>query len=315
MKMTKLLLTMLPIASLLMTSCKDKTETNNLSILVPTGGPAIAFYKYAEDPKFQTNNNPGVAIKNAVVAEEIDVAVLPTNLCFNLIQKQHVNYKLAATITFGNFYLVSTGHDNDQTLNEGDYIVLFQNNNLPDYLFHYVFGDSYNETIRYVGSSNDAERVLTSDNDLEVANGLGEPVDYVLISEPNLTRALTANTNCSLCKNMTDEYKTKSGASDLFQASIIISNNVARSEADKFLDNIEKDIRDARENPELIEDGMKKADQPSMFYGIDPTLAKNLTANGNKLAIGFKRAKDNKQSIDAFLSLFNLGETNEEIYY
>ena len=48
------------------------------------------------------------------------------------------NYKLAASITFGNFYIASTGIDEDDIMDKDDYIVLFSMGATPDLIFHYV---------------------------------------------------------------------------------------------------------------------------------------------------------------------------------
>ena len=150
MKNTKLLLTLSVMTSILVTGCNKNTTHNSnpdgLSILCPTGAPSIAFYNFADDLNFQTNDNAATGIKPVVVNGGVDIAVLPTNLCVQLINTAHVNYKLAATITFGNFYLASTGNDDNETMDQGDYIVAFQQGGVPDKVFHYIY---YQQQLTY----------------------------------------------------------------------------------------------------------------------------------------------------------------------
>ena len=301
--------------STLLTSCGSKERANTLSILVPTGAPSVAFYNYSDDPKFQTNDNAATGIKSQVVNGSVDVAVLPTNLCVNLISTAHVNYKLAATITFGNFFIASTGNDDNDVMDDGDYIVLFQQNGLPDKLFHYLYGNAFDTNIRYANASNDCANILSNDSDNFVINPLNQKVDYVMISEPDLSIAMSYNSDVSIYKNIQEEYVSKTGGLKLFQASILINNNVSKELGDEFLNNLNKDIARAREDASVIEQGMNKDDLAEMHFRVKPSLAKSLTENGNKLGLGFEMARDNKQAIDSFLNLFGMENTNEEIFY
>ena len=70
-----------------------------------------------------------------------DVIVAPTQGGLTQIVKQQAEYKIAATITFGNFYLISTGRDEDNTLNKGDKVCYFQKDDVPGKVFNYVYGD------------------------------------------------------------------------------------------------------------------------------------------------------------------------------
>ena len=44
-------------------------------------------------------------------------------------------------------------------------------------------------------------------------------------------------------------------------------------------------------------------------------MAENVLRNNNGMGLGFKLAKPNKEAIDNFLALFNIEETDEEIYF
>ena len=284
-----------------------------VSVLCPTGAPAIAFYNYAQDSNFETNSNASEGILPLMVKGEKDVVILPTNAGVQAITKKNAPYKLAATITFGNVYLASTGHDADNTLNDGDYIVLFSQGQVPDLLFHYVFGDTLDSNAHYVANGTDAAKCLKSGKNLTSAN---EDVDYVLIAEPALQNVINTTPNVTIAKNIQEEYKTKSNGLEIFQASVFINNNLENAKAKSFLKQIEKDVKDGLKDVNKVKEGLKKAENLTTLYGVPSVeVVEQTFANNNSMGLGFKNAKENKGAIDNFLSLFNIASTNEEIYF
>ena len=249
----------LPILSTLalLAGCASQGPNNlEVSVLCPTGAPAIAFYNYAQDSNFETNSNASEGILPLMVKGEKDVVILPTNAGVQAITKKNAPYKLAATITFGNVYLASTGHDVDNTLNDGDYIVLFSQGQVPDLLFHYVFGDTLDSNAHYVANGTDAAKCLKSGKNLTSAN---EDVDYVLIAEPALQNVMNTTPNVTIAKNIQEEYKTKSNGLEIFQASVFINNNLENAKAKSFLKQIEKDVKDGLKDVNKVKEGLKKA--------------------------------------------------------
>lgn len=283
----------------------------NFSIVTPTGAPAIAFYKYSTNSNFQTNSDPSNIIP-MMVNETVDVAVLPTNAAIQAINGKKVNYKLAATITFGNIFVAATGNDNDGTMGSDDYIVSFQQGAVPDKIFHYVYGNDLDNALHYVSNAQEAAKCLKTGKNLIDD---GKAVDYVVLAEPALTNVLSSTPGRTLYSNLQELYKVKSGNLSIFQASLLVSNKLSRDSVDRFLTSLEKDIKDGLENPTLIEEGLKSNSASEALYGIKPEIAKVATLNNNGMGLGFAIAKDNKEAIDLFLSLFGTGATNEEIYY
>ena len=78
-------------AALMLVACNNQPSESNseskapeydrtsLSIIAPTGAPALVFYNYAKLEKFETNSNPAEGILPLMVAGKKDVVVLPTN--------------------------------------------------------------------------------------------------------------------------------------------------------------------------------------------------------------------------------------------
>ena len=292
----------------LLAGCSSKPAyEHNLSVICPTGAPALAFYNFASDPNFETNSEPSNIIPMMKQGLK-DVVVLPTNAGVNAIVKQKVDYKIAATITFGNLYVAATGHDDDGVMDKDDYIVLFSEGSVPDLVFHSIYGTDLNDGIRYVGDVQKASQCLMSGKDITRNN---EDVDYVLIAEPAFTTVRSKKDNVSEYADLQKLYKEKFDA-EIFQASVFIKNGV---DASLFLSSLEEDINKAIENPDIIAEILSEIENPQGVFGVPPEMASKVTKNGNRMGLGFKLAKENKEGIDKFLSVFSISETSEEIYY
>ena len=303
---------LLLLVSLTLTGCSSKEEGKaNLRIATPTGAPAVAFYNYSTSDNFQTNSDPSNIIP-MMLNETIDVAVLPTNTGIQAITGKKVNYKIAATITFGNIFIGATGNDDDGVMDADDYIVSFQQGAVPDKIFHYVYGDLLDNALHYVSNGQEAAKCLKTGKNLAED---GKAVDYVVLAEPALTTVISSTPGRSFYANLQNLYKVKSGDLQIFQASLFVNNKLERTAVDKFLEDLEKDINAGISNPELIQQGLAANSAAEALYGIKPEQAKAVTANNNGMGLGFALAKDNKEAIDLFLSLFGIGATNEEIYY
>ena len=302
------LLILLATSSMTLVGC-NKAQPE-LSIMTPTGAPALAFYNHVTDAKFETNSVPNNILTEMVGASK-DVVVLPTNVGVKAIVSQNVQYKIAATITFGNFHVAATGHDDDGVMGADDYIVLFQKNNVPDKLFHAVYGNSLDAGLHYVDDVSWAAKCLIQGKD--VTTETKDPVDYVLIAEPAFTSAKAQKATITEYANIQEKYKEVQTA-DIFQASVFIKNGV---DATSFLENLKGEVEAVIANGDLIVEKTSSlsAEDAQTRLGVAPQVAANVTKNGNGMGLGFKYARENKEGIDKFLSLFGMNATSEEIYY
>lgn len=290
----------------LLAGCAAPYE-HNLTIITPTGAPSLAFYNYVKDANFETNNDASNIVPMMVKGQK-DIVVLPTNVGVNAIVNKKVDYKIAATITFGNLFVASTGNDDNDQLDKDDYIVLFQQGSVPDLVFHGVFGKEYDDSIHYVSNAKAASQCLMTGKNIESEN---EPVDYVLIAEPAFTTAKGKNEKVKEYANIQTLYKEKFD-SEIFQASVFVKSGV---DAKSFLSSLQGDIKAALNNGDVLSEKLAEADNAEAVFGVNPQVAANVTKNGNGMGLGFKLAKDNKEGIDKFLKVFNIDATSEEIYY
>ena len=289
-------------------------DYSSLSIVSPTGAPALAFYQYADKANFETNAVP-TNIVPMMVAGQKDVVVLPTNAGVQAIVNRQAPYKLAATITFGNFYLISMGNDTNETLDTNDKILLFQKGNVPDKIFHYVYGNDLDSAIYYVEAASDAATAAISGKFVDGESGENLTPNYVLLAEPALTNVMSKKEGLSVYADIQAKYKEKSNGLPIFQASVFIKNSVEADLGNTFLDSLKNDINAAIEKPELLSAGLSKSSSPAEQYGVAPAMAEAVLKKNNGMGLGFAHAKENKDAVNAFLSIFNIAELNEENYY
>ncbi len=314
----KKLLSLIAVAFLL-GGCNQKSyDRTTLSVVTPTGAPALAFYNYSTNVNFETNSNPQEGILPQMIAGQKDVVVLPTNAGMQAILNKNANYQLAATITFGNFYLLSMNNDSNNELDADDTILLFQKNNVPDKIFHYVYGDSLNSAIHYTSPDNAANAAAAANAGSFVDSESGDRLvpNYVLLAQPTLKNVLEANKDkgYKVYADMQAKYKEKSNV-PLFQASVFIKKTVEKEIAKDFLESLKKDINGVIKNPSLFTKTLKSTKNIIGLYGIDPAVAETITKESNGMGLGFEYAKDNKQAVETFLKLFNIEGFNEEIYF
>ena len=310
------------IATMALVGCNAKNSSSevkefdrtSLSIITPTGAPALAFYNYAGLSNFETNSVP-TNIVGIMAAGQKDVAVLPTNAGIQAIKGKNAPYQIAATITFGNFYIASMGNDSDNEMNAGDKILLFQKGNVPDKIFHYVYGDAFDSSIYYVNAVSDAAAALISGSFTDAESGESVVPNYVMVAEPVLTNVLSKKENVKIYADVQAKYKEKSGNKELFQASVFVKNTLEKELVTSFLSSLKDDIEGAIADPSKLSAGMAKESAAQEVFGVAPQMAENVLKKNNGMGLGFKYAKENKDAIETFLALFDIKDLDEKIYF
>ena len=196
-----------------------------------------------------------------------------------------------------------------------DYVVLFQQNQLPDRLFKYVYGDEFTN-LHYVTAASDAAKcAITGKN--ETDNNAS--VDYVLVPQPALTNVLASTkANAKQYSDIQEDFKTKSNGLEITQASIFVNTNADKLKISYFLETIYRDIISALANPSLLKDaveGLSQVELTNKFGVGSGALLQKMVAD-NAIRIGYKSAYQNKAAIDNFLKAlkFTTEDTSEEVY-
>ena len=308
MKNKKLILTLLPLLAL--TACNKSAYQLELKVATPSGSPATALYKYLNDTEHLEVNSDGNNViayfTTTETAKKKDIIFAPTNAGIGAINKG-ANFKIAATITFGYFFLLSTGKDKDEVLNEGDKVTAFQQNGVAGKLFTYLYGD-LNLDIDWKTSAVNVKDAILGDKDFDAS--------YVMLAQPVVNAVLGAKSEFKIKDNMQEVYKTKTGH-DIAQASIFINNDVVKEPANKFLSAVESDIEELLAYYGCYRVSIK--DYEDALFSGKLTASKEalikLLKNNNQIGLGYIDALENKESIDTFIKAVGLEESNEEIYY
>lgn len=309
MKKKSILITLLPLIAL--TACGNVKYKLDIQVASPAGSPAIALYKYLGDSEhLEVNtdaNNVLAYFSSQDTNQRKDVIIAPTNAGIAAILKG-AEYKIAATVTFGNFFLISTGSDEDKTINEGDKVLAFQQNGVAGKLFTYLYGDKGLD-VTFVNTAADVKNTVLTDKSFDA--------DYVLLAQPVVTAVISAKDGYSVFANLQADYKEKTGGKEITQASIFVSDNAQSTLINSFLANVKSDVEKLLKEPESFLEAVKDMDDTVVISKVTAKkeAVVNLLKNGNALGLGYKAALENKASIDAFIQTLGLKETNEEIYY
>lgn len=320
MKKKALILTAL--SGLLLTGCKitlfgrtfkffEKKESNTIDqkIVVPTGAPAIAMSAFAMTKNFETVTDPSTIVP-MMASGQVDVAVLPTNVGATAITVKQVPFKILCTITFGNFYLASTGHDDDGIMDADDYIVSFQKGAVPDKIFHYIHGDEFDNALHYVSGAADAAKCLKTGKNMSDENAA---VDYVLLAEPAMTNVLKTTPTASVYEDLQSKYKEKSGGLLLPQASVFVKSSLDQETVmEGIYEALSKSVDEMVADTKVMTTLMNMVSDPETVFGVKPEVAAEVTQNGNKMGLGCKLASTIKNDINNFLQIFGVSELKDE---
>lgn len=293
---------------LLLFGCSSQKK-GDLSIVCPSGAPSIAFYNR---PEFNS------ADASSIIPElrgngGSDIIVIDTVNGLRAL-KEGSNYKLAANITFGNFYIASTGNDENGIMEDGDYIVLFSKGATPDLIFHYIYGNHYDTNIHYVNAVSDAAACLIKG--INITDDKNK-VDYVLIAEPALSMALKQNDEAKIIDNIQEKYAEKNNGLQMIQASIFVSNKIDKKEIKNFLNEIEKDINDLLEKPVLFKESVNNLslEEVKEVYSVNDIDLVTEILDINSIGLGYKNAYENKEAIIKYASLFGIEDINDECFF
>ena len=300
---------LLSLIPLVLCGCGRKDKYKDLRFVVPTGAPAIAMSAFAEIKGFETVTDPSTIVP-MMATEQIDVAVLPTNVGVTAINAKKVPYKLLCTITFGNLYVASTGKDDNGVMDADDYIVSFQQGAVPDKIFHYVYGTEFDSALHYVSGAADAAKCLKTGKNLADES---KQVDYVLLAEPALTKVLETTPTASVYADLQALYKEKSEGLILTQASVFVRSALEEKVVKGAIyKTIEESVNQMIKKSSNITSYMEKVDDPATIFGVEPEYAVKTMDAGNKMGIGCKLAFEIKDDINKFLTIFGVSEIADE---
>ncbi len=284
------------------------TEMITVKIASPSKAPAVALFAHLDEDNVEINSVANNVVAYLTSNSDKDMVIAPTNAGISAIVNKNAQFKIAATVTVGNFYLIQTGKDEDKTLNKGDKVLAFQEQNVAGKVFSYVYGDKELETTFVADVTAVKTEVLTNES---------ADYDYIFLAQPDVNEVLKEKEAYSVYANVQNDFKTKSGGKEITQASIFVKNTSDEESIIATLETIKRDVDALLNNSNcLLEATINVEDQVfSARLGSTKEELKALIDDNNQLGIGFKKAIDNKASIDAFISTLGMGATSEKIYF
>lgn len=304
----------IPIVSLL-ASCGEPNpglRQTDLKILSPTGAPAVSMYNFVNG--LETVLNPATELIPEFKKDNFDIIVAPAKGGLTQLVKQNAAYQMAAVVTFGNFALVSTGKDDNNQLDAGDKVLIFQPNDVPGAVFNYLYGDLSLEVY-------DVENVSLTVSPLNTGSITIDSetieLDYIFSAYPVISNLKKSS---QVVERASTAFNTKSGGKRIIQAAVFINKNLSTQKADDFLQLLQQDISAAITDPNNIVSTFNlyggELEQQAMF-GVKASAVYDAMSDNNGLGLGFLRAKTAQEEIGFFINNImkaNL-ELNEEIYY
>ncbi len=278
------------IVCLLLSGCTSQVPKENakLNVLCPTGAPTLAFLESYENitsnGKFDiTEGTDQLVAELAKKDSDYDVIVAPVNLGMNLISKGKSSYKIQGVITWGNLYVVGT----PEAINESEDILLFGEGAVPEKIYEQCAIENLNP-------------IYMSDASLVSADLASGKANIGLLAEPlasaTIAKAKKQNVDLEILVDLQKEYALKHDKTNGYpQAAIFVKEGVNISSLEKELENYTKDMSNAESYLEKI--GVETLGLPDANIVLKSLERQN---------VHYKKAKDVKDDLSEFLSLFNI---------
>lgn len=284
----------------------------DLKIISPTGAPAVSMYNFVNG--LHTVINPSTELMPEFKKDNFDIIIAPAKGGLKQIVKQNAAYQMAAVVTFGNFALVSTGKDDNDTLDAGDNVLIFQKTDIPGSVFNYLYGDlelnvyDVPDVSATVGPLNTSSITIGSET-IEL--------DYVFSAYPVISNVKKTS---QVVEKASNAFAKKTGGKRIIQAAVFINKNLSKEKADDFLSLLEQDMTSAVSDPNNIVSTFNlfggESEQKNMF-GVAASAVYDAMIDNNGLGLGYLKAKDAQDVIDYFINdILDLNlELDEEVYY
>lgn len=113
-------------------------ETLGFSVITPKGAPSAVFSRYGNEKELLDFASPS-QVSATFTKQDKDFIVFDSVNGVKLSRKNQSSYQLVRMVTFGNLFIVSTGNDEDGTMDAEDMIVSYGENLVPDLAFKAVY--------------------------------------------------------------------------------------------------------------------------------------------------------------------------------
>jgi NitT/TauT family transport system substrate-binding protein len=287
---------------------EETTVFEPLSIISPMGAPSVSLIKMDIDSNNEIEYVSGADLLKAAFVNpkpQYDIILGPSNLGAMLAQADKTSYKMLGVVSWGNLYII--GNNVDVLSNPDAVIAIFGEASVPGLVFEALLKEQLAGQYEYYGSVQEAQAALLSGN-----------ADAALIAEPAATATiLTAKTKDIELIQVADLqslWLEKYGSDGFAQAAVFVSDNALTNKAEAIA-NFEETIAsgidfyadDINTDQLVIDVDTIGAD----VLGVPSAAIISKTYNGMNLR--YVAAKDCKDGLESFLSLFNITDTSTYI--
>lgn len=158
------------------TSEDSSIQDNDISVLAPSGTPALALANYIADHQNDVTIGGADLLAPAFLSNSYDVIIAPLTVGVTTYNKGST-YKYYRSLVWGNFYIVSKTISDISELSNGE-ILAFQKGNTPDVIL---------QTILKSNGIDNVDITYASDVASAVASFVSGGSDTIIIAEPQLS--------------------------------------------------------------------------------------------------------------------------------
>lgn len=235
----------------------NKAEPVTLKVSVPDGIPALTMTKMIKE-NMEIAENISIeytvekttdALAAKVLSQEADIAIVPSNLAAQTYNKE-LDYKIAATGSWGSFYLIGQEEMTDLSQLVGMEITTIGKNLTPDIMLRHIL------SLKEIKADEDVViNYLNGATEL-APNYLGGKIQIASVPEPMLTTIMAKKPDTNIILDFNQEWKDAHDSQDGYpQSSLIIKEDIISSNqefVEAFLEEYEKSINWANGNPEEL---------------------------------------------------------------
>lgn len=282
--------------SLMDKKTEDTSEVEKISVLCPTGAPALSILGAFEDQNVTIQTVDGTDVLTSELTKkdsEYDIIIAPTNLGAKIYSKAEA-FQLSSVLTWGNLYIVSS--KGEQWNCDGGQFAAFGEKAVPQLILNKVF-DSENpiqETVTYYASAQEAQQALLSGK-VDTAL-LAQPVAAATISkakENDMELSVVADLQKMFQEKTNSEFKGYPQAGLFVRSDRKAAVKSALKEIKSFIKNADDEsITKAIENA-----GVDRLGVPNAKIAVKTWDAQNIKYND---------AYTVKDEISSFLGIFNI---------
>lgn len=281
--------------------CSSASETPKepVKILAPQGAPALALSgEFGKDNvSVETVEGQDVLVSELAKTDgEYDLIAAPINLGIKSY-KEAGAYELAGVLTWGNLYIVSSGEDWNE---EGKTIAAFGEGAVPGMVFNSLYPELNAEVVWYPSVAEASAAIQAGQN------------DAALLAQPAAFGAIASSKDKDQKLEITADLQTEwenahsSDEKGYPQAALFVKKGTLNN-VQPVIDDIQAFLESADDN--TVENAIKEAGIENLGIPSEQAAIKTWASQN----IHYKSAKEAKDDIDKFLSLFNLSLPDDMI--